>query len=312
MAYISALGYIGIGAKSVDEWQTFASDVLGLQAIRQEDGDGNDTLFLRMDQRHHRIAVRQGDDVLSYVGWEVATEQDFEAQSEVLKHAGVTITEEPDLAALRGVKRLLLFEDPAGFQTEIFYGAAASQAQFISPTNVSFVTKGPDGKDLGVGHIVLVAPNVDELVEFYLDVLGFKVSDYISFPGITLTFTHINPRHHSLAFGPAPEGRESAYLDHIMLEVNEIDGVGRALESVRSREIPLIADLGRHTNDEMLSFYVTSPSGIGIEYGTSGKLIDDATWTVSNWDAAQFWGHDRSHAASISAGAETDHDESAP
>ncbi|MGE2866194.1 VOC family protein [Rhodococcus sp. 3.70] len=311
MAYISALGYIGIGAKSIDEWQTFASDVLGLQTIRQKDGEGAETLFLRMDQRHHRIAVRQGEDVLSYVGWEVATENDFELQSEALKHAGVDVTEEPDLAALRGVKRLLLFDDPAGFQTEIYYGPAASSTQFISPTNVSFVTKGPDGTDLGVGHIVLVAPNMDEVVDFYLNILGFKVSDYISFSEISLTFTHVNPRHHSLAFGPAPEGRHSAYLDHIMLEVNEVDGVGRALEYVRSHGLPLIADLGRHTNDEMLSFYVKSPSGIGIEYGTSGKLIDDSTWTVSNWDAAQYWGHDRSHAASISSGAAPEQDQSA-
>ncbi|MFE2336633.1 VOC family protein [Streptomyces coelicoflavus] len=45
----------------------------------------------------------------------------------------------------------------------------------------------------------------------------------------------------------------------------------------------------------MLSFYMKSPSGIGVEYGTEGKLIDDDTWTVTNWNAAAFWGHDRSH-----------------
>ncbi|TSD40376.1 glyoxalase [Rhodococcus sp. KBS0724] len=295
MSYISALGYIGIGAKSLDDWQEFSSEVLGLQTVREKDADGVDTLFLRMDQRHHRIAVREGDDSLSYVGWEVATEKDLDSQADALKQAGVTVTEEPDLAVIRQVQRLIRCEDPAGFQTEIYFGPATTRAKFISPTGVSFVTRGPDGRDLGLGHIVLVAPNMDELIQFYIDLLGFQVSDYMTFPGIKITFTHVNPRHHSLAFGPAPEGR-GAYLDHIMLEVNDLDGVGRALDMVRTRELSLTASLGRHTNDEMLSFYVQSPSGIGIEYGTAGKLIDDATWTVSNWDSSEFWGHDRSNA----------------
>lgn len=293
MGYVKSLGYIGIGAKSVDEWQSFATDVLGLHAVREEDGAGVDTLFLRMDQRHHRIAVRAGDDALTYVGWEVATEQDLEAQVEVLKQAGIAATEEPELAALRGVDRLVLCEDPAGFQTEIYYGGPTTASQFISPSNVSFVTKAPDGTDLGVGHIVLVTPNLDETIAFYSEILGFKVSDYISVAGFKLTFMHVNPRHHSLAFGPSPDASRGAFLDHIMLEVSEFDSIGRALDTIRAREIPLIASLGRHTNDEMLSFYVKSPSGIGIEYGTEGRLIDDETWTVTNWDTAMYWGHNR-------------------
>ena len=38
--------------------------------------------------------------------------------------------------------------------------------------------------------------------------------------------------------------------------------------------------LGRHTNDLMTSFYVRTPSGFEIEYGTGGLVVDDDTWEV--------------------------------
>ncbi|MFJ1584758.1 VOC family protein [Streptomyces sp. NPDC088197] len=294
MSYVKALGYIGIGAQDLDAWEDFAGDILGLHVTRGRDADDVETLFLRMDARHHRIAVRAGDDTLSYVGWEVATEEDLDAQVRDLESAGVAVTEDPHLADLRGVRRLVRFADPAGFRLELFYGAVTVSSAFLSPTGVRFVTRDDKGNDLGVGHIVLVSSVVDEMVAFYRHVLGFKVSDYITFKPLVLTFTHVNPRHHSLAFGPAPDGRKP-FIDHFMLEVDSVDGVGRALDRVRAKEISLTATLGRHTNDEMLSFYMKSPSGIGVEYGTAGKLIDDETWTITNWDAAQFWGHDRNH-----------------
>ncbi|WP_290051925.1 VOC family protein [Amycolatopsis solani] len=294
MSYVSALGYIGVGARDLDAWQEFATEILGLHVTRAEDAENVDTLFLRMDARHHRIAVRAGEDELSYAGWEVADEADFEAQVRALESAGVAVKENPGLAEVRGVRRLVQFEDPAGFRLELFFGAATVADPFVSPTGVRFVTQDPHGRDLGLGHIVLAAPDTDKMIDFYLNTLGFKVSDFITFKPLVLTFTHVNPRHHSLAFGPAPEGTKP-FMDHFMLEVDDIDGVGRALDRVLAREISLTASLGRHTNDGMLSFYMKSPSGIGVEYGTDGKLIDDDVWTITNWDAAQFWGHDRGH-----------------
>jgi hypothetical protein len=41
----------------------------------------------------------------------------------------------------------------------------------------------------------------------------------------------------------------------------------------------------------MTSFYVRTPSGFEIEYGTGGRLIDDATWTIGAYDAQSLWGH---------------------
>jgi 3,4-dihydroxy-9,10-secoandrosta-1,3,5(10)-triene-9,17-dione 4,5-dioxygenase len=79
---------------------------------------------------------------------------------------------------------------------------------------------------------------------------------------------------------------------HIMLEVDELDHVGRALERVRKHKAPLSATLGRHMNDEMISFYVRSPGGFDIEFGTDGLTVDDDRWVARESTAVSYWGHD--------------------
>jgi 3,4-dihydroxy-9,10-secoandrosta-1,3,5(10)-triene-9,17-dione 4,5-dioxygenase len=51
------------------------------------------------------------------------------------------------------------------------------------------------------------------------------------------------------------------------------------------------ASLGRHVNDLMVSFYVRTPGGFDVEYGTDGQLVDDATWISRESTAISLWGH---------------------
>ena len=82
-------------------------------------------------------------------------------------------------------------------------------------------------------------------------------------------------------------------LSHIMLEAKSFDDVGLTYDLVRERQIPIGMELGRHSNDWMYSFYMQSPSGFQIEYGYGGRLVDDATWTVTQLDRPSIWGHQR-------------------
>ena len=47
MASVTQLGYVGIGAKDVEQWEHYATESLGLQSNGRE-SDGS--LFLRMDE----------------------------------------------------------------------------------------------------------------------------------------------------------------------------------------------------------------------------------------------------------------------
>ena len=51
---VSQLAYVGIGVSDMMRWKAFASDVLGLQVV---EGEPDGTVFLRMDEYHHRLAL---------------------------------------------------------------------------------------------------------------------------------------------------------------------------------------------------------------------------------------------------------------
>jgi hypothetical protein len=104
----------------------------------------------------------------------------------------------------------------------------------------------------------------------------------------TLSFLGCNSRHHSIAIVDAPMDA----FHHFMVEVEELDMVGRAYDDVQERELQLVLTLGRHWNDHMTSFYVESPSGVAVEVGWGGRRIDRATWTtVRGTTEFSFWGH---------------------
>jgi len=68
-------------------------------------------------------------------------------------------------------------------------------------------------------------------------------------------FLRCNRRHHSLAL---VAGKDRYTLQHIMFEVDTVDAVGAAFE--RSCDLGVAqSTLGRHSNDEMFSFYALAP-----------------------------------------------------
>lgn len=64
-----------------------------------------------------------------------------------------------------------------------------------------------------------------------------------------------------------------------------------ALDRIADHEVPLAMTLGRHSNDEMVSFYAVTPSGIQIEYGWGAISIDDTAWAPVRLDSGDIWGH---------------------
>ena len=70
-----------------------------------------------------------------------------------------------------------------------------------------------------------------------------------------------------------------------------LDDVGRALYRCMDAGQHVSLPLGRHSNDDMLSFYPMTPSGFDIEYGWAGVEVDDETWHVVTHASNSAWGH---------------------
>lgn len=284
---IEALGYLGLEVSDLPRWKAFGCDVLGLQA--GDSGEGN--IRFRMDNYAARLHLTEGPrDDLAFAGWEVRDAAALASLERRLTSAGVAVEDgSASLAKDRRVAALISFLDPEGNRHEAFYGPLQkTQSPFVSPLGVQFKT----GRQ-GLGHVVLSCRDKPAMMSFFLDLLGFRLSDHINtevMPGqpLEISFLRCNGRHHSLALAPVPLPKR---IVHLMLEVLSIDDVGRALYRCQAAGTHLSFTLGRHSNDDMLSFYPMTPSGFDVEYGWGGREVDDETWHVLTHDANSAWGH---------------------
>jgi len=292
MIDIKSMGYVRVASTDLDAWRTFAGRVLGLV---ETTGPTEGNLYYRLDEVSARFMIFPSDvDQLSCVGWEVADHNALQAAREHLSKAGVTFEDgTADELAERRVQELVRFTDPFDNVFELFHGISYERRPAVPPYGQTFVTA-----EQGMGHVVLPVTDDVEALRFYRDTLGFRLRDSMSMPGdfvgkpgtkVWLRFLGVNPRHHSLAFLPMPNPSKCV---HIMVEVEKLDDVGRALERVRKHKAPLSATLGRHMNDQMVSFYVRSPAGFDVEFGTDGLTVDDQRWVARESTAVSYWGHE--------------------
>jgi 2,3-dihydroxybiphenyl 1,2-dioxygenase len=281
---LQALGYVGIRTRKLEDWSAYATRFLGLQLVDRS----RNALAFRMDDRKQRIVVEaeQGEGP-SFYGWEVENAKALDDLAARLERSGVSVARgSRALADERRVKDLIVFSDPIGNRLEIFHGAEIATDPFQPGRAISGFRTGA----LGMGHAVLTAERLDEVLPFYQDVLGFKPSDYILKP-FKAYFFHINPRHHSLAF--IDTGKNG--IHHLMMETCYLDDVGQAYDLALRKPETIGTTLGRHVNDEVTSFYSWSPSEFLVEYGWGGRTIEPATWTPhERTEGPSLWGHDRS------------------
>jgi 3,4-dihydroxy-9,10-secoandrosta-1,3,5(10)-triene-9,17-dione 4,5-dioxygenase len=290
---IRSLGYLRVEATDLPAWREFGTRVLGMVEGR---GPDPEAVYLRMDDLPARIVVVPGErDRLAASGWEVADPASFARLLSALEEAGVAAkTAGGDELADRRVAQMVSVDDPSGNRLEFFCGAALDTRPALGAYGTRFVTG-----DQGMGHVVLPAFDDAAALRFWIDVLGFRLRDsmrlvpeHVGLPPtdrpLWMRFLGCGPRHHSVALAPipAPSG-----MIHLMTETATIDDVGLAMDRCARNKAPMISTLGRHANDHMISFYVRTPSGFDIEYGTGGRTVDDATWVARQTTAHSVWGH---------------------
>jgi len=282
MASVSQLAYLVFGVSDLKAWGNFSRRVLGLTTIEKDN-----YLLLRYDKRAYRIILIPdvADDLL-YVGWEAASEKDFIDIVAGLEKDGVTVKENPELRNQRRVKRLASFSDPANNKIELVVDPALGDNDFFSRKVLNGYTAG----ELGMGHVAINSRTRQESETFYCKHLGLRLSDRIradlKVMKTDIAFLRANRRHHSLAIG-GPLGRT---MHHFMLQMNSLDDVGRAYDRAMKRNL-VATSLGRHSNDQMVSFYLDTPSGFQLELGWGGLEVDEAKWESKTYDHIAIWGH---------------------
>ncbi len=291
MMNLSGLAYVVAQSTDLARWKVYAEEVLGVMTASATDGG----LYLRMDERQFRFAIEPGErDCYVASGWEVLDQAAFDHTLAVLRESKVDFQlEDAAFCARRCVQQAASFCDPSGNRYEVVWGFKSDFTRFVSPVGVSRFITG----EIGMGHVVLPAPEFEKTAAFAKDVMGFRLSDVFNFrpPGtdgvvVPIHFMHCgNARHHSLALAAYPV--ESGCI-HTMIEVADMPEVGRAMDRMAAHDVTQTATLGQHTNDRVTSFYMRCPSNFDIEYGYGGSVVDWRQHVVSEFTKVSLWGHD--------------------
>lgn len=282
LSEITALAYIGVQSEKSQDWDAFATSLLGMQGIDK----GGAFRTYRMDDRAQRLIVDGAADRPGFFGWEVTYRDQLDKVAARVEAFGIKVNiGTASLRAQRMVADLIWFHDPSGYRIEICWKPALTEDPFVPGRPIAGFKTGP----LGMGHIVLHSDKFKEMLEFYRDTLRFSVSDYFMAP-FPVYFFHVNGRHHSFAL----IGSGQTGLHHFMVELMSLDDVGQGYDLAKHDHDSVAYTLGRHTNDWMTSFYTHTPSEFFIEYGWGAREVDPQTWEPEEtFDGPSFWGHDR-------------------
>ena len=274
---IRSLSYLGFESPEAESWANFGTTVLGLELVGAENG----SVKLAMDDIHHRFTfVHAQRDRLAWIGWDVGNQDSLAETEKRLLHAGVEILQGNDAQiADRCVIDMRYFIDCFGLRHELAYGMSKP---LRPPILRRFVTA-----NQGFGHLFVIVPDQKQAEDLFGRILGLHIDGIIRGHGLDATFFNCNARHHSIA---SMELLGHRGVHHVMLELADLDDLGRAYDYCQDNSIPIVLSLGRHTNDQMLSFYIETPSQFQVELGWGGLTVTGEESMVL-YDAPGRWGH---------------------
>jgi catechol 2,3-dioxygenase-like lactoylglutathione lyase family enzyme len=141
-----------------------------------------------------------------------------------------------------------------------------------------------------IGHVVVRASDLQRSVEFYTQVLGFRVSDVYPedmVPG-GMVFMRCNADHHGVALvGGMTERASGRELHHFAFEVATLDEVFRARRLLRERKVPIVFE-GRRRAGVQIAVEFCDPDGHQLEiyWGLDQLGDNERARPASDWRGA--------------------------
>ena len=133
-----------------------------------------------------------------------------------------------------------------------------------------------------LGHAVLGSTDYRATMSFFVDGLGFKVSDRIKDVG---AFMRCSTDHHNVLALAAPVN----FLHHTSWQVDDVDDVGRgAFDMLDGRPERHVWGLGRHYAGSNFFWYLKDPAGNFSEYYSDMDcIVDDQLWKPEDLEGAR-------------------------
>jgi len=139
-----------------------------------------------------------------------------------------------------------------------------------------------------LGHVVLGSVDVEASEEFFIQGIGFKVSDRVP---DAASFLRCSADHHNLLVQAAP----IPFLHHTSWQVDDVDEIGRGATALLNKDPARhVWGLGRHHIGSNFFWYLKDPAGNFSEYyADMDCIVDDQLWDPGVWTdirALYSWG----------------------
>ncbi len=133
-----------------------------------------------------------------------------------------------------------------------------------------------------LGHVVLGTTDYETTRRFFVDGIGFKVSDLVM---DVAAFIRCSTDHHNVLIQRAPV----AFLHHTSWIVDDVDEVGRgATDMLAADPARHVWGLGRHAVGSNFFWYLRDPAGNFSEYSSDiDCIVDDALWKPEVWEGVR-------------------------
>jgi len=263
---VTGVRSIELGVRDLHRSAEFYTKVWALEEVSS---DGDSIRFRATGGEHHVLTIRERPQAsLLGVHFAAADRAAVDQLCAKAKGYGVALAGDPaPLDARDGGGYGFRFETPDGLPMSISSDSAQHTDIVLDrsrPTKIS--------------HVVLNSARTDDQVPFFIDVLGFRLSDSTHM----MEFLRCSADHHSIAIfrnnGPS--------LNHVAYELPNIDGLMRGAGRVKRSGFDIEWGVGRHGPGSNVFSYFIEPNGFVAEYTTELDQLDDATHVPQD---ANYW-----------------------
>lgn len=143
-----------------------------------------------------------------------------------------------------------------------------------------------------LGHMVLMVRDIQKSAQFYTEVLGLEVSDWI---GENMVFLRAGTDHHDLALAQLPDKDSPDYndlprysrpgLEHFSYLIDSEEEMERSVQVLQDRGIEIVRGIGRHGPGNNLFLVFKDPDGNNVEvYCEMTQIPQDGTHKAEVWE----------------------------
>lgn len=264
MVQVKRLAHATFSTPDLEKQLDYWTGIMGL-AIVERDAK---RAILASQLGQESVVLEKGDHAdLQRISFQVSPGTDLGEVARKLGAAGVTSERRSDITP--GVADAVVFADPKGTLVEIYsdyrFHSRDKWERGINP--------------LKIGHVASRVHDVKKVAEFYRDILGFRVSDWI---GDHFVFMRCGIDHHAVNFVRYDTQR----LHHVAFEVKDWAEIQRACELLTRNQIQLVWGPLRHVVGHNVAAYHRNSDELRIECYCEMDIMADEQlgyWSPRPW-----------------------------